>query len=109
MSWQVLYLPQALEDLRRLDNSQRLLARKAIAKMVQNPLPAIEGGYGKPLGSALGTQLSGFLKVRLRGAALRIVYCLIRLEHAVLIVVIGARADDAVYRQAEKRIDREGL
>ena len=46
MSWNVNYLPEALEDLRRLDGSQRILIRKAIQKVCRNPLPEAEGGYG---------------------------------------------------------------
>ena len=50
-----------------------------------------EGGYGKILGNKNKTNLSGFLKIKLRGAVLRIVYQLIRTETEILIVVIGVR------------------
>lgn len=109
MSWEVVYLPEAVEDLRSLDGSQKLLVRKAIEKLRQNPLPETEGGYGKWLGNKGGTKLAGFLKVKLRGAGLRIVYQLQRVEDNVLIVVIGAREDSEVYNLAEKRIDKHGL
>ena len=33
MSWDVKYLPEALEDLRKLDGSQKILIRKAIQKV----------------------------------------------------------------------------
>lgn len=46
MSWNVKYLPEALEDLKKLDGNQKILVRKAIQKVCQNPLPAAEGGYG---------------------------------------------------------------
>lgn len=109
MSWEVVYLPEAVEDLRSLDGSQKLLVRKAIEKLRQNPLPETEGGYGKWLGNKGGTKLAGLLKVKLRGAGLRIVYQLQRVEDNVLIVVIGAREDSEVYNLAEKRIDKHGL
>lgn len=67
MSRDVKYLPEAL---RKLDGSQKIL----IQKVCQNPLPENEGGYGKLLGNKNNTNLSGFLKVKLRGAGLRIVY-----------------------------------
>ena len=105
MSWQVKYLPQAVEDLRKLDGSQRLLIRKAIDKVAVNPLPQAEGGYGKPLGS----NLTGFLKVKLRSSGLRIVYKVIRTEEEMLIVVIGALEDDEVYDLAGQRIKQEDL
>lgn len=109
MNWNVKYLPEALEDLRKLDGSQKLLIRKAIQKVSQNPLPETEGGYGKLLGNKHSTNLSGFLKVKLRGAGLRIVYQLIRHEDGLLIIVIGAREDDEVYGIAQKRIKKHDL
>lgn len=109
MSWDVKYLPEALEDLRKLDGSQKLLIRKAIQKLCQNPLPENEGGYGKFLGNKNNTNLSDFLKVKLRGAGLRIVYQLIRYDNDVLVVVIGAREDNEVYEIAQKRIDKHDL
>ena len=46
MTWSLVYLPDAEEDFRRLDGSQRMMVRKALAKLQTNPLPAEEGGYG---------------------------------------------------------------
>ncbi len=109
MSWDVRYLPEALEDLRKLDGSQRILIRKAIQKVCQNPLPETEGGYGKLLGNKSNTNLSGFLKIKLRGAGLRIVYQLIRCDDSMLVIVIGAREDDEVYEIAQKRITQHDL
>lgn len=108
MSWRVDYLPEALKDLRGLDASQRLLVRKAIAKVSQNPLPVSEGGYGKPLGNK-GSNLSGFLKIKLRSSGLRIVYTLIRADSGMLVVIIGARADEEVYKDALHRKEKHDL
>lgn len=47
MNWEVLYLPEALEDLRKLDGSQKILVRKAIQKVKRNPLPETEGDTEK--------------------------------------------------------------
>ena len=55
MSWDVKYLPEALEDLRKQDGSQKILIRKAIQKVCKNPLPENEGGYGKLLGNKNST------------------------------------------------------
>lgn len=109
MSWNVAYLPEALDDLRKLDGSQKILIRKAIQKVCQNPLPETEGGYGKPLGNKGGTQLSRFLKIKLRGAGLRIVYQLIRQGNNILVIVIGMREDEEVYEIVQKRISRHRL
>ncbi|MCF0106480.1 MAG: type II toxin-antitoxin system RelE/ParE family toxin [Blautia sp.] len=109
MNWKVVFLPEAEKDLTHLDGSQRVLIQKAIKKISRNPLPDIEGGYGKPLGNHSRTNLSGFLKVKLKNAGLRIVYKLIRTDTEMLIVVIGARADDEVYKQAQSRADKHSL
>ena len=59
MSWEVLFMPEALEDFKDLDGSQKKLVRKAIAKVSANPLSVEEGGYGKPLGNKGGKNLTG--------------------------------------------------
>ena len=64
-----------------------------------------EGGYGKILGNKNKTNLSGFLKIKLRGAVLRIVYQLIRTETE----IIGVREDSEIYETAQKRIHRHDL
>ena len=107
--WELSFLPGAREDLRALDGSQRIRVVKAIAKVQSNPLPSSEGGYGKPLGNKRLSQLSGLMKVKLKSDGIRIVYKLERIEHAMRIVVIGVRSDDAVYREAQKRRESHGL
>lgn len=107
--WELSFLPEAREDLRALDGSQRIRVVKAIAKVQSNPLPSSEGGYGKPLGNKRLSQLSGLMKVKLKSDGIRIVYKLERIEHAKRIVVIGVRSDDAVYREAQKRRESHGL
>ena len=109
MKWDIAYLPEALSDLRRLDGSQRILVRKAIQKAAANPLPENEGGYGKLLGNKNNLNLSGFLKIKLRGAGLRIVYKLSRIEDRIIIIVIGTREDEEVYESAYKRIQKHDL
>ena len=107
--WELSFLPEAREDLRALDGSQSIRVVKAIAKVQSNPLPSSEGGYGKPLGNKRLSQLSGLMKVKLKSDGIRIVYKLERIEHAMRIVVIGVRSDDAVYREAQKRRESHGL
>lgn len=109
MSWKLVYLPEAAKDLNNLAGNQRLLVVKAIDKVLRNPLPASEGGYGKPLGNKQGNDLSGFLKIKLKSAGIRVVYKLIRTETEMLVVVIGARADDEVYETALHRAQKNNL
>lgn len=109
MSWTVKYLPEAEKDLKALDGSQRILILKAIKKVQQNPLSQTEGGYGKSLGNKNGNDLHGFLKVKLKAAGLRIVYKTVKVDDMMLVIVIGARADDEVYGIAQKRIQEHNL
>ena len=109
MIWKINYLPEADDDMANLDGSQRLLVRKAIAKVSKNPVSNLEGGYGKPLGKKGTTNLTGFMKIKLKDSGLRIVYQLRRINGEMLVVIVGARADDEVYDAAEQRIERHSL
>ena len=109
MNWIVKYLPEAEKDMHLLARNQQILVSKAIKKVKENPLPQSEGGYGKPLGHKGGTNLTGFLKIKLKGAGIRIVYKLIKTDSKMLIVVIGVRQDDEVYELAAKRKQNNNL
>ena len=103
MNWEILYSDEAKEDLGALDGSQRKIVIKAIRKVSRNPLPANEGGYGKPLGNKHGNDLTGLCKIKLVKEGIRVVYALIRTETAMKIIVIAARSDDEVYEIAAQR------
>lgn len=53
--------------------------------------------------------MTGFLKIKLRDAGIRVVYKLIRTETEMLVIVIGARADDEVYETAQHRAKKNHL
>ena len=109
MNWKVEYLPEAVKDLKDLGGNQRIQVLKSIKKVQTNPLPVNEGGYGKPLGNKNGSNLSGFLKIKLRDAGIRVVYRIVRTKTQMLVIVIGARADDEVYDIAGRRIEKYDL
>jgi len=109
MKWSIKYLPEAVKDLKNLAGNQRILVAKALEKVSSNPLPMSEGGYGKPLGNHNSTKLSGLLKIKLKDAGIRIVYSLIRTETEMIIIVIGARADDEVYDTAQYRVAKHDI
>lgn len=109
MTWALRYLPEAAKDLKSLAGNQRILVAKAIDKVLMNPLPVQEGRLGKPLGNKHGKDLSDFLKIKLKNAGIRVVYKLIRTESEMLVVVIGARADDEVYDTAQRRAEKYEL
>jgi mRNA interferase RelE/StbE len=103
MNWDLDYVPEARKDIKDLDRSQQIVVTKALKKVKSNPLPQDEGGYGKPLGKKHGRDLTNFLKVKLRGEGIRIVYKLIRTETKMLVVVVGVREDEEVYEIAHRR------
>lgn len=114
MSWEVEYLPEAVEDMRKLDGARRARVVKAIEKMKGNPFPAIGDpkgrcGYGKPLGNKGGLDLSGLLKIKLRQDGIRVVYKLEEDRGAMKVIVVGVRSGDEAHRLAARRREENGL
>lgn len=109
MNWKLMFLPEAKKDFKGLSGNERIVVAKALNKVLENPLPANEGGYGKPLGNKQGNNLSGFLKIKLKSLGIRIVYKLIKIDGQMLVVVIGARADGEVYDTAKKRVEKHDI
>ena len=107
--WVQEFLPEALDDMRRLDHATVVRVQKAIDRVAENPLPQNEGGYGKPLGNKQGANLTGLLKVKLRSDGIRIVYKLERVRETMKVVIVGVRTDMEVYREALRRRQRHGL
>ena len=103
MTWKIEYIKEAQRDLQRLDPYNRKLVLKAIEKTAERPLPPPEG-IGKPLGSHAAANLSGYYKIKLRDLGYRVVYGLIREGNTMKVIVISVRDDEAVYREAERRI-----
>lgn len=102
---EVLLYPEAVRDIERLDGSRRRLVFKALERVRTNPLPSERGGYGKPLGNKGGANLTGFMKVKLRGSGIRIVYRLVEIEGKMAVVVVGSREDEEAYRTAARRAE----
>lgn len=102
--WEVEFIPEALNDLYDLEKSNYLQVLKAIKKVLQNPLPDFQGGYGKPLGNKMGINLSGYMKIKLKKAGLRIIYSLVYENEIMKIIVISVRDDGKAYKLAEKRM-----
>jgi Cytotoxic translational repressor of toxin-antitoxin stability system len=109
MSWSVEFLDEAKKDLKRLDRGVQVQVLKGIQKVSQNPVSIYEGGYGKPLGNKNNTDLTGLFKIKYRDLGIRVVYRLERTETTMRIIVISARTDEQVYKEAEKRREKHGL
>lgn len=109
MSWSVEFLEEAKKDLKRLDRGVQTQVIKGIKKVAQNPVSIHEGGYGKPLGNKNNTDLTGLSKIKYRDLGIRVVYRLEYTETMMKIIVISARTDEQVYKEALRRRERFGL
>lgn len=67
MSYQINFVPEALNDIKKLDHSIYPQIFKGIQKVSQNPVSIYQGGYGKPLGNKDGANLTGLFKIKFRG------------------------------------------
>lgn len=103
MKWNIEYLREAQKDLKRLDPYNRKIVLKAIDKTAERPLPPPDG-IGKPLGNHASSKLSGYYKIKLRELGYRVVYQLVTDGEIMRIIVISIRDDEAVYKEAERRI-----
>lgn len=103
MKWKIEYINEAQRDLKRLDPYNRKAILKAIDKTAERPLPPPDG-IGKPLGNHASSKLSGYYKIKLRNLGYRVVYQLVREGETMRIIVISIRDDEAVYKEAERRI-----
>lgn len=103
MKWKIEYIKEAQRDLKRLDPYNRKIILKAIDKTAERPLPPPDG-IGKPLGNHASSKLSGYYKIKLRDLGYRVVYQLVMEGEIMRIIVISIRDDEAVYKEAERRI-----
>lgn len=90
----VKWLPDAKDDMAKLDNSIKIRVFKAIKKLEIDPV-----GYGTPLGHHTGKDLSNLYKIE-PADGYRIIYAIFKNE----LVVVGKRADERVYKTATERI-----
>lgn len=93
MNYELNFHPDALDEWRNLDNSVRDLFKKKLAERMQNPrVPA----------SKLSGQKDRF-KIKLRSVGYRLVYEIRDTEIVIVVVAVGKRERNAVYKAAAKR------
>ncbi len=109
MTWSIEFLDEAEKDMKKLDHSVQIQVLKGIRKVGQNPLPTEEGGYGKPLGNKNGINLTNFMKIKFRDLGIRVVYKIENKDGVMKIIVVSARTDEQVYKEAEKRRNKHDL
>lgn len=111
MNWTLEYLPEAEEDLRKLDGSVKAQVLRGIRKVLQNPLSKEEGGYGARLGNKNNNDLTGLLKIKFLKIGIRVVYKNVYEpeKNIMKVIVISARGDNEVYNLAYKRRKEKGV
>lgn len=100
MGWNIKWLPEASGDIRELDNSVRIQVFKSILKLEIDPW-----NRGKPLGNQPQAALANCRAIR-AASGQRIAYWVVERLQTVLILAVGPREDEQVYRNAAQRIER---
>jgi len=92
------FMPEAMEEWQRLDNSVRELLRKALKKrLIQPHLP----------GSELYGDLRTCYKIKLRKQGYRLVYTVEDDQLVVLVLAVDKREEMIAYRSALLRLSRQ--
>lgn len=93
MSFELGFLDEALKEWKKLDNNTRDQFKKKLAERLINPrVPA----------SKLSGQKDRY-KIKLRSIGYRLVYEVRDAELIVVVIAIGKREHNAVYKSAEQR------
>jgi mRNA interferase RelE/StbE len=93
MSYELAFLDEALKEWRKLDNATREQFRSKLAERLENPkIPSarLHGARER-------------YKIKLRNAGYRLVYQVRDRELLVLVVAVGKRERNEVYKAAERR------
>ncbi|KGD94346.1 type II toxin-antitoxin system RelE/ParE family toxin [Rhizobium sp. YS-1r] len=93
MSYELAFLDVALKEWRKLDANIRDQFRKKLAERLENPRVPSAQLYGD----------EDRYKVKLRSAGYRLVYEVRDAQLIVLVIAVGRRDRNAVYKAAEKR------
>lgn len=106
MTWNIEFLEEAKKGSEKTGSFRTTPSCKRNWKVRKNPLPTDKGGYGKPLGNKNGINLTNLLKIKFRNLGIRVVYKLEYVDDIMKIIVISARTDEAVYKEAAKRREK---
>jgi mRNA interferase RelE/StbE len=93
MSYKLKFLSTALKEWKKLDNAIQIQLKKKLKERLESPHVA-------------RCQLSGFknhYKIKLRTSGYRLVYEVIDEEIYVLVIAIGKRDKNMVYKKAKER------
>lgn len=93
MSYSLKFLPSALKEWNKLDNSLQAQFKKKLAECLEKP-------------RILSAKLSGFenhYKIKLRASGYRLVYEVVDEELIVYVIAVGKREKNIVYKKAKNR------
>ncbi len=93
MNYRLKFLPSALKEWKKLDASIQTQFKKKLKERLQQP-------------HSPGNRLSGFenhYKIKLKASGYRMVYEVLDHELFVLVIAIGKREKNAIYKKAANR------
>ncbi|MCA4917862.1 MAG: type II toxin-antitoxin system RelE/ParE family toxin [Roseomonas sp.] len=93
MTYELAFLDEALKEWRKLDNATREQFKVKLAERLQNPKVPSARLHGS----------KERYKIKLRNAGFRLVYQVKDMELLVLVVAVGKRERNEVYKGAERR------
>jgi len=97
MIFEVVFIPKAREEFKKLNNSIKQLVADKIDKLKDNP------HIGEPLGNKFGMNLTGYYKLYVFNKKIRIIYEIIDKFLIIKIIVISRREKCEAYFLADKR------
>ncbi|HEV8343085.1 MAG TPA: type II toxin-antitoxin system RelE/ParE family toxin [Candidatus Binatia bacterium] len=98
MAYKVEFLPEAAREFESLDGSLKKIAAKQIDKLAARP------ELGEPLGKRMGIDLTGYRKIYFGRKGYRIVYEIQRHRLVVLVIGIGRREREEIYKEVAQRL-----
>jgi mRNA interferase RelE/StbE len=93
------FIPEAVDDYKKLDGSIKILVNEKIDKLAENPF------LGEPLGNKNNIDLTGFYKLYIAKKTYRIVYRILQNDRIEIVEIwgIGKRDKLAIYKTIHKR------
>ena len=95
MSYELLFLPSALKEWRKLGETIRTQFKTKLAERLEAP--------HVPADRLAGSEMKDCYKIKLRAAGYRLVYWVSDVAVTVTVVAVGKREREAVYRTARTR------
>ena len=94
MSYELGFLPSALKEWQKLDNSIKVQFKKKLAERLENPKIAKDKLRG----------YENIYKIKLKDAGYRLAYQVKDAQITIIVLVVGKRANDEVYNLLKDRV-----